>query len=68
MNNRNLLIGAGVVIVGYLLYKNIKRNTPPSAKQMKCEQEYSQLLQPAVEMPQEYWNKRKEDWMKANCK
>jgi hypothetical protein len=31
MKNKNLLIGAGVVIVGYLLYKKIKRNAPPSA-------------------------------------
>lgn len=27
MNNRNLLIGAGVLVVGYLLYKKSKKNS-----------------------------------------
>lgn len=68
MNNRNLLIGAGVVIVGYLYFKKIKRNSPTSAKQTECNSRYSKLLQPAVMMPPEYWAKREEEWMKINCK
>ena len=68
IDNKKLLIGAGVLVVGYLLWKKSKRNAPISAKQMECDIRYSRLLQPTVEMPQEYWNKRKEDWMKANCK
>lgn len=80
MNNKNLLIGAGVLVVGYLLWKKSQSNTinksdivvPENAlvrlKQMECDRRYSELMQPSVMMPQEYWNKRKEDWMKINCK
>jgi len=35
---------------------------------MECEMRYSELRQPSVMMPPEYWEKRKEDWMKINCK
>jgi hypothetical protein len=116
MKNTNLLIGAGVVVVGYLLWKKSQSNSvvnntiitpktsateyskecydrlrsrlqqkdakPPNfqkkfledcslqnrVKQMECESRYSELMQPSVVMPQEYWDKRKEDWMKINCK
>lgn len=68
MNNKNLLIGAGVIVLGYLLWKKSQSKSLLSPKQMQCESEYSGLLQPSVEMPQEYWDKRKEDWMKINCK
>jgi hypothetical protein len=68
MKNRNLLIGAGVLVVGYLYLKKIKRNAPTSAKQMECNFRYAQLAQPSVMMPPEYWAKRKEEWMKINCK
>jgi hypothetical protein len=74
MNNKNLLIGAGVVIAGYLLLKNYKTK-PTQKKSLKnrvyskeCEIRYSQLMQPSVVMPPEYWEKKKEDWMKINCK
>jgi hypothetical protein len=60
MNNRNLLIGVGVVIVGYLLLKKKQKKTLPSLKQMECESRYSELMQPSVVMPPEYWQKRKE--------
>jgi len=33
-----------------------------------CLKRYSELSQPAVMMPPEYWKKREEDWMKINCK
>jgi hypothetical protein len=69
MNNKNLLIGAGVVIVGYLFWKKSQSKSLESRiKQMGCDSRYSELNQPSVEMPQEYWDKRKEDWMKINCK
>lgn len=68
MQNKNLLIGAGVVIVGYLLWKKSQKKSLPSPKQMECDRRYSELMQPAIVMPQEYWDKRKEDWMKINCK
>lgn len=68
MNNRNLLIGAGVLVVGYLLYTKSKRNSLPSPKQMECNERYSGLGQPDVMMPQEYWDRKKENWMKENCK
>ena len=113
MKNKNLLIGAGVVVVGYLLWKKSQnkvnktqyskecyeslqgrlmqedvkppnfekdflenceksKNKPTQAQSKKysteCEIRYSQLMQPSVVMPQEYWKKKKEDWMKINCK
>jgi hypothetical protein len=34
---------------------------------MECDRRYSELLQPSVMMPEEYWKKRKDDWMKINC-
>jgi hypothetical protein len=118
MKNKNLLIVAGVVIVGYLLWKksqgkvnqtqyskecldgleralqqeNVKppnfektflencqsKNNMPSVsnsasvesriKQMECDSRYSQIMKPSVVMPPEYWQKRKEEWMKINCK
>ena len=67
LDKKNILIGAGVVILGYLLWKKMKRNAPISAKQMECDRRYSELLQPSVMMPEEYWKKRKDDWMKINC-
>ena len=69
MNNKNLLIGAGVVIVGYLLWKKSQSKSLESRiKQMDCDSRYLELMQPDVEMPPEYWQKRKEEWMKINCK
>jgi hypothetical protein len=68
MNNKNILIGTGVVIVGYLLWKKSQKKSLQSPKQMECESKYLELAQPSVIMPQEYWDKRKEDWMKINCK
>jgi hypothetical protein len=35
---------------------------------MECDRRYSELMQPEVVMPPEYWQKRKEEWMKTNCK
>jgi hypothetical protein len=67
MENKKLLIGAGVVVVAYLLWKKSQRNSLPSAKQMECNRRYSELSQPSVAMPEEYWKKRKDDWMKINC-
>jgi hypothetical protein len=54
MKNKNLLIGAGVVIVGYLFWKKSQKNSLPSAKQIECNDRYSRLAQPDVEMPPEY--------------
>jgi hypothetical protein len=69
MKNKNLLIVAGVVIVGYLLLKKSQGKSLESRKkQMECDSRYSELMQPSVVMPQEYWDKRKEEWMKINCK
>jgi hypothetical protein len=68
MKNKNLLIGAGFVVVGYLLWKKSQRNSLPSAKQMECDKRYSELSQPDVEKSPEYWKKKKEEWMKINCK
>ena len=68
MKNKNLLIGAVAVVVGYLLWKKSQRNSLPSAKQMECDRRYSELAQPSVVMSPEYWKKKEEDWMKINCK
>ena len=79
MKNKNLLIGAGVVVVAYLLWKKSQsKNNMPSVsnsasvesriKQMECDSRYSQIMKPSVVMPPEYWQKRKEEWMKINCK
>jgi|688.fasta_scaffold24628_8 hypothetical protein len=90
--NKYLIIGAGVVIAGYLLWKKSQNDElnkrvqnmskllndkmkPSQSKSLKsrqysmeCEMRYSELRQPSVMMPPEYWEKRKEDWMKINCK
>jgi len=90
MKTKNILIGAGVLVIGYLLLKKSKNNQQPfniqtivkdpskavvgrpmtedELKKFKCEMAYSELAQPSVMMPPEYWSKRKEEWMKANCK
>ncbi len=69
MKNKNLLIGAGVVVVAYLLYKKSQGKSLESRiKQMECDSRYSELMQPDVVMPPKYWKKRREDWMKINCK
>jgi hypothetical protein len=66
MNKKLLygLLGVGAIAGIYFWNKNKKPKSYPS----ECEMKYSELLQPAVAMPQEYWKKRKEDWMKTNCK
>jgi hypothetical protein len=69
MKNRNLLIGAGVVVVGYLIWKKNQNDSLQSRQySFDCENRYSELMQPEVVMPKEYWEKRKEEWMKINCK
>lgn len=69
MENKNILIGAGVVVVAYLLWKKSQSKSLKSRQySMECEMRYSELAQPSVMMPPEYWEKRKEDWMKINCK
>ena len=69
MKNKNLLIGVGVVIVGYLLWKKSQSKSLKSRQySMECEMRYLDLMQPEVIMPPEFWKKRKEDWMKINCK
>ena len=68
MKNKNLLIGAGVVIVAYLLWKKSQGKSLESRKkQMECDSRYLELSQPEIVMPPEYWQKRKEEWMKINC-
>jgi hypothetical protein len=67
MNNRNLLIGAGVLVVGYLLWKKSVKS-----KKMKCEEEYSlqrkqfDTLEYSLSL-EEKMNKKRQ-WMKMNCK
>ncbi len=69
MKNRNLLIGAGVVVVGYLLWKKSQNDSLQSRLySFDCENRYSELMQPEVVKPKEYWEKRKAEWMKINCK
>ena len=69
MDNKKLLIGVGIVIIAYLLWKKSQGKSLESRnKQMECDIRYSELAQPSVAMPQEYWAKRKEEWMKINCK
>jgi hypothetical protein len=66
MNKKILygLLGVGAIAGLYFWSKNKKPKTYP----MECEMRYSQLAQPAVIMTQEDREKRKEDWMKNNCK
>ena len=67
MKNKKILyglLGIGAIAGFYFFNKNKKSKTYPS----ECERRYSELLQPQVMMPPEYWEKRKEDWMKTNCK
>ena len=66
MNKKILygLLGVGAIAGFYFFNKNKKSKTYPS----ECESRYSELLQPSVMMPPEYWEKRKQDWMKTNCK
>jgi len=70
MKNRNLLIGAGVLLVGYLLYKKSVKS-----KEMKCNNKYNELqleksgrfqIERYVSPEQEMNMKRQ--WMKINCK
>ena len=69
MKNTKLLIGAGIVIAGYLLWKKSQSKSLKSGQySMECEMRYLDLMQPEVIMPPEFWKKRKEDWMKINCK
>lgn len=69
MNTKNILIGAGVVVVAYLLWKKSKSKSLKSRLYPnECEMRYSGLSQPDVMRSPEYWEKRKEDWMKINCK
>ena len=70
MKNKNLLIGAGVVIVGYLLYKKSVKS-----KEMKCNSEYNKLQLKKSEgfRPENYVSPEQEmnlkrQWMKINCK
>jgi hypothetical protein len=70
MKNTNLLIGVGVVIVGYLLYKKSVKS-----KEMKCNNKYNELQLEKSERfqieryvsPEEEMNKKRQ-WMKMNCK
>ena len=66
MNKKILygLLGVGAIAGFYFFNKNKKSKTYPS----ECERRYSELLQPSVMMPPEYWEKQKQDWMKTNCK
>ena len=50
MNNRNLLIGAGVLVVGYLLYKKSKSNVKEYSENCKAQLE-SRLMQQDVKPP-----------------
>lgn len=69
MKNINLLIGAGVVIVGYLLYKKSVKS-----KEMKCNSEYNKLkLEKSNSVrteqyvsPEQEMNMKRQ-WMKINC-
>jgi hypothetical protein len=69
LDNKKILIGAGIVVIGYLLWKKSQRNSLKSrTKQMECDIRYSELAQPGVVKPPEYWKKKEEEWMKVNCK
>ena len=69
MDNKKLLIGVGIVIIAYLLWKKSQGKSLESRiKQMECDKRYSELAQPSVMERQESWDKRKEEWMKINCK
>lgn len=69
MKNINLLIGAGVVMVGYLLYKKSVKS-----KEMKCNSKYNQLQLEKAERfnkenyvsPEQEMNMKRQ-WMKINC-
>ena len=70
MKNRNLLIGAGVIVVGYLLYKKILKS-----KEMKCNGKYynlqlknSERFQAESYVSPEQEMNRKRQWMAINCK
>lgn len=67
MKNKKLLygiLGIGAIAGFYFWNKNKKSKTYP----IECESRYLELSKPEVMMPPEYWEKRKEDWMKTNCK
>jgi hypothetical protein len=50
MKNTNLLIGAGVVVVGYLLYKKSQSNVKEYSENCKAQLE-SRLMQEDVKPP-----------------
>lgn len=67
MKNKKLLygiLGIGAIAGFYFWNKKKKTKTYP----IECESRYLGLPKPEVEMPPQYWEKRKEDWMKTNCK
>jgi hypothetical protein len=93
IDNKKILIGVGILVLGYLLLKKSKNNEQPfniqtivkdpskavvgrpmtedelkKFQKADCEMEYARLAQPSVMQTPEYWRKRKEEWMKANCK